>query len=455
MRSGVSARRFFSVYSSLPPKSLYGIAMFYYRVLLMLIIGRFMDFDQVYGDDDKCKEVFKKKLLKEQSLHDLWENGDKISGDIRSVLEYIYGGQQLFAFSSDLMNNVRKDLSEKRCDESIDDVRCGDLIGDLACIVEYYPELLIRERAANIIGDMKCHLDCIKTLQDFVAKKEHIPEFLTFSKLRSVPLRVRPTNYYALLYIDTDSATPFFQGATRGEILATAASGFLASEPVRRGVYSRVVASGMPGFIGGDDAVFFLPPEDAFRVLEEYAAVLGELDLKVSAAVVFAHSRVPLRTVVGELFNAMAVAKSKGIGPYRAKNSLAVARITGTGKKEVYVIPEPSVGGYGALREYVEAAAYYAFRRNITPSFSLRLKFLQKALKSGEPSLTALAVSKLEEALEDNEAGRGLLRVLYSLAGTPDKRPIFRAFVGLLSIVSSNDVLGSSIFPRYKEWGWE
>lgn len=443
MSSQSPYERFFSASSELRPKSLYGIAMFYYRLLLLLTGSR------ILGSVASASSCNIKGLLKEQSLHELWENKDKLSTDIARVLEAVYSsGGKAPPDLSDLIKNT----VEKNCD------KCCEKYGrELRCIIEWYPELLIPERARNLLDDPDTQrfLSLFqKSLEKVLTRqRDALSRILAYSKTSGIPLRVRPTNYYALLYIDMDTATPFFQGITMGEIYAAAASSYLVSEVFKRGIYSRVVTTGMPGFIGGDDAVFFLPPEDAFTVLASYTSIHRDLGMKASAAIVYAHSRIPLGIAIARLFRSMALAKSSRLGPYKPKNSVAVTRITGTGKTETYILPEVAVGGYEALSRYVKIGAYYAFQRNITPSFNTRVKTLQKALSSDDSSYVALAISKLEEALEEGRAGKELLALLYALAGKPDRRPIFRAFAGLLSIISSSDILGSSIFPEYEAWG--
>ncbi len=441
--------RFFSANDFLPPKSLYGIAMFYYRTLLMLL-GKHL----LAGEAGRVGcGLPVSRLLKEQSLCDLYNyimRGGRLDNDLAQVLKIIYGEEREGGLRK--LSRRLEELFEKNGGE-----KCAELGGTLRCIIEWYPELLIPERARNIHGDYDYVRECIILLQKYLEmllnNREMTSELLEFSMIHKVPLRIKPTNYYALLYVDMDTATPFFQGITRGEVLALAVSGYLVSEVFERNIYGRVLASGMPGFIGGDDAVFFLPPEDAFKLLADYTALQEEVGMKASAAVIFAHSRIPLRIAMKGLFRAMFLAKNSRLGSYRPKNSVAVARITGSGKMSTYVLPVVAVGGYSALRKYVEIGAFYAFQRHVTPSFNLRVKALQRALSGDEPSSVALAISKLEEVLEGEHAGKELLGILYALAGSPDKRPVFEAFTGLLSIVSSNDILGSSIFPQYRMWG--
>lgn len=136
-----------------------------------------------------------------------------------------------------------------------------------------------------------------------------------------------PPPFYALVLADGDRLGRLV-GELGGAVVGAALSGFTTEVP---GIVAE--HGGVTVYAGGDDVLAMLPVEEALDCAGELAATYrsafaGHEGATLSAAVVLAQARVPLRSVVDESHRLLDGVAKEGNG----RDSLAVAVLKGGGK---------------------------------------------------------------------------------------------------------------------------
>ena len=165
-----------------------------------------------------------------------------------------------------------------------------------------------------------------------------------------------PPSFYALLLADGDRL-----GALAGEVGGAAVSNAIAAFTAK---VPRIVAQhlGVTVYAGGDDVLAMLPLAEALSCASDvagaYRDAFAEVDggnrATVSAAVVFAHVRLPLRSALGEAHRLLDAIAKDGNG----RNSLAAAVLKPGGRHCQWVSSwtRPAVGGSRAVAVIDELA---------------------------------------------------------------------------------------------------
>ena len=466
-------------------KTLYGVASFNYRLLAYITAAAletretgspglpenikeiiFEPIKQVTnnGSNNDKKNIFQEEIEikkmdwpREQSLHEACE---KYSGGICGVI-----------------NRLRTGLEEEWCGQGEKPPREVKLKGyELLKISAYcYPELLYPHRitllggsgeTASVVKRMNDTVKSVYSRLDCRLKNSSLECGLAeLSRLLHHPLRLYPTNYYAMVYLDADNASDLFSGLSAGLYYSISSSVMMVEETMQSGFMGSLYFTGVPVYVGGDDYIALLPLENAFDFIREAGSIIEKAGLKASTVLLLSHLRNPLRNTVSTLLSLMEKSKSTTINGSQVKNSLTIARSTGSGKIEdttiPYIVFQGTLGGAG------EYYAYTALVDRASRNISLRRE-LQKALQLAETQGYGWRVGfyKLLHGLEEISNGglkpyvEAVKRVMWTASGLeytvlehgdPTGRHGFTELARSTTLFLEPELAGSSVF---KEW-WE
>ena len=466
-----------AITGAIKPKSVYGIASFYFRILiylmhLIMINHNLVNRIDTTGKLKECLGIDKFKEILDSNVN----YALKLEGFLRP--EQSLGETcKLIGKSSNLgkiCEILNSDNTQKTLDYlSYDQLKLHELLATLAV---HYPELLYPGRVKllkttggeGLAGELEKFYRRLATL--LRSNTMDINCLLQIAKLSS--LRFRPSNYYALVYIDADDAHKLFSGELAGLKKSLESSLYLLWEELRSEALSRVILSGIPLFVGGDDIMFLVPPEDAFNMAASFYSIARNVGLTSSMAILFAHTRVPMRSSISALFEAMEASKGVSIDGRDTKNSVTIARITGTGKRDIATLPLIPFRGdaktmskyfaslllvnrllHGlslrrALRDAIREASLGGFRQYA--AYEELSKLIQKS------STINLGSSFINEKIL--EASRLILEVIdlvyglrYTTRASTTKLNGFEELLKASLIVLEPEILGESILSEWAE----
>ena len=466
-------------------KTLYGVASFNYRLLAYITAAAFetkesgnpglpeniegiisepiKQITNNENNNDK-KNIFQEEIEikkmdwpREQSLLEACE---KYSGEICGVI-----------------NRLKTGLEEEWCGQGEKPPREGRLKGyELLKISAYcYPELLYPHRIALLGGTSKM-ASVVKRMNDMVKsiysrldcqlENSRLECGLAeLSRLLHHPLRLYPTNYYAMVYLDADNASDLFSGLSAGLYNSISSSIMMVEETMQSGFMGSLYFTGVPVYVGGDDYIALLPVENALDFIREAGSIIEKAGLKVSTVLLFSHVRNPLRNTVSTLLSLMEKSKSTTINGSQVKNSLTIARSTGSSKVEdttiPYIVFQGTLGGAGKYYAYTalvdRASRSVSLRRELlkalqlaaTPGYGWRVGFYKLLHGLGE-----IGDGDLKPYVETVE------RVMWTASGleytildhgSPVRRQGFTELSRSTTLFLEPELAGSSVF---KEW-WE
>ena len=465
-----------SIHKSLKPKSVYGIASFYFRLLLyyLHLIMQGNVSDELVAIKD-C--IINEKLGLESNLIKILNNKIDISNQITQLVHYLlrkeqHPGEPCTIINSSprlksycqLLHGAEEKLDFLNLNENA--LRAHEL---LAVFSLFYPELLYTKRVENLAG---IHLDQFKDIYKSLlqASNRVSSNYECLYKLSKIgPLRFTLSNYYTIIYIDADNASELFSGELKGLRGSIEASVLLLREEIDSEAINQVLFSGLPLFLGGDDIIVMVPPEDAFLVTELFYKIIESVGLNASIALQFTHNRVPLRSAILSLFESMEDSKSVFLEGREYKNSMTVSRITGSGKRVSATIPLAAFSGdISVVKQYFAGLTLIS---RISKKISIRRAY-RTALEEAYTGRLGilLAYQELSRLIEKLESPRGqlptdplkiILKVMDISQGLkyrtrPGGAPK-NAFEELLKaslVVLEPEIIGSSMMREWVEAGW-
>ncbi len=258
--------------------------------------------------------------------------------------------------------------------------------------------------------------------------------------------RFVPSDYYAVVFIDSDEASKLFMGIDSG--LFTSYSLPLKALITALDSYyiNQVDVSGMPFYIAGDDYLWIIPIEDLIPSLLNFGQALENLGLKFSVSIVIPHVRIPLRIVTNYAQSNMTnIAKKFTLRNYHVKNTLVITKLTSSKITRNWVIPFPLIEFRRVLTAFMNFINLFIKLRHIYKlrdgeSMLMRLRNIINAYTIEEKEAVTSELFRLENILHMHEHPE-LVNLLECLGNVKfeingGQRSMLIEFLGIL-----NDVL--------------
>lgn len=196
---------------------------------------------------------------------------------------------------------------------------------------------------------------------------------------------LKPRSYYALLIMDGDRLGKMLQHENQ-QVVSRALLAFTGEvQPC----VEQLEHSGITIYAGGDDVLALLPLPNALAcavaLRDVFVSSFGDVGVKAtaSAAIIFAHHQVPLRTVLGEAHHQLEnIAKD-----LNGRDSLALAVLKPSGVTASWVScwGTQTDGPVTCLQELVDHVAAEAFPRGFFHKLRDRYGFYEDKGQSGLP----------------------------------------------------------------------
>ncbi|BEP17287.1 hypothetical protein PYJP_06390 [Pyrofollis japonicus] len=430
-----------SVHSSLQKrsKSLYAIASFYTRLTLLAVLA-----DVYHGSKltsyfenivEACDAIEKHRKEFELLARNLGID-QGIDESLSLAINHCPSNE-----CTTYYNGLRALVLDKEYE------RCRTLVR----IIHNFPELLYPDRMAALVERLRNRLgpsvsESLRHLNDiigvkifsqekgmrglfeeFAAKlrgKDYSYLTLRYENLESLyeiglPLRFMPSNYYALIYIDSDNASSEFLGTSRGVLRAVESSilsmVFLMEKLPTNSletVSTRLLFSGLPVYMAGDDFLFLAPIEDTFPLIRGIYDALQKNGFRASVGIVAAHVRVPLRIVISTAYEIVdKYAKSVTIDKNRSKNSLAYTRLTSSSRNCTSIVPLDIVSLDDLYRAAIEVARISSLYAR-TISIEQRLRNLLSATHINDFGYWIRELYQLIDLLKEKDTAPKTARIL-------------------------------------------
>lgn len=466
----------------LRPKSVYGIASYYFRLLLYYIylLLEKSSPNKLHNIDNCILNTLSHQYdgAEKVKIKDYLNTTTNISDKIKLMLSQLLRPEQSLGEPCKALphsDEIRKwcnilkisDMEKTLNYLTEAQLRLYELLSTLAI---HYPELLYPQRLHNLTGQ---HIKELERFYNYmlIINTKLSKERDCLQQLSAIgPLRFTPSNYYTLVYIDADNASRLFSGEMKGFSYAIESSVLLSREGLNSNAITRVIFSGMPLFLGGDDVIVMVPPEDSFRVATSFYKILETVGLTASIVIQFTHYRVPLRFAIFSLFESMKSAKSVSLGGREFKNSITITRITGMGKKDSATIPITSfTGNVTAMWDYFSGLVLAnRLSQRISVRRVLRAAFEEISLGKYGARLAYYKLSKLLEGMSDSRShlpihvSKRILETLdislglnYRIQPSIRTRDAFEELIKASLIILEPEILGDSILEEWSKVNWK